>query len=42
VRNNEDFFKNNTRIGPTLKQTAKGRGILEGTRAAVQAFDALY
>lgn len=39
---NREFSIYNTRIGPTLKQTAKGRGILEGTRAAVQAFDALY
>ena len=39
---NREFSIYNTRVGPTLKRTAKGRGILEGTRAAVQAFDALY
>lgn len=39
---NREFSIYETRSGSTLRRTAKGRGILEGTRVAVQAFDALY
>lgn len=39
---NREFTIFNNRAGTTLKGTAKGRGILEGIRAALTAFDALY
>ena len=39
---NREFSIYYTRVGATFNQTVRGRCILEWTKAAVQAFDALY
>ena len=39
---NREYTIFNNRAGTNLKRTAKGRGILAGTKAAVDAFNAIY